>query len=60
MTPKELEFITQLIERLAIEVYALGHADGKAQKPLKTSGFVMSKTSLLTLKTNLKKHAEKR
>lgn len=60
MTPKELEFITQLMERLAIEVYALGYADGKNGKPLKTSGFVMSKTSLLTFKTNLKKHAEKR
>lgn len=60
MTPKELEFITQLIERLSIDIYALGYTDGKNGKPLKTSGFQMSRASQLTLKTNMKKHAEKR
>lgn len=50
--------MVQMIEKVSAQVYALGHADGKAGKPLKTSGFAMSKTSLLTLKTNLKKHAE--
>ena len=58
MTPKEFDFLVQMLEKVSAQAYALGHADGIAQKPLKTSGFAMNKTSLLTLKTNLKKHSE--
>lgn len=60
MTPKEFDFLFILIEKVSQEVYRLGYEDAKAGKPLKTEGFSPSKASRLVIKTNLKKHTEKR
>lgn len=60
MTPKELDYFYVLIEKISAEVYRLGYEDAKAGKPLKTEGFSLNKASRLVIKTNLKKHVEKR
>jgi|LSQX01.1.fsa_nt_gb hypothetical protein len=60
MTPRELEFLYDLIERVSEEVYRLGYEDAKAGKPLKTEGFRPSKASRLVIKTNLIKLTQKR
>lgn len=60
MSPKELEFLFDLLERVSEDVYKLGYEDAKAQKPLKNKGFKLSKSSRLTVKTNLQKLTQKR
>lgn len=60
MTPKELDYFFILIEKISEEIYRLGYEDGKAGKPLKNEGFSPNKASRLVIKTNLKKHVEKR
>lgn len=60
MTPKELDYFFILIEKISEQVYRIGYEDGKAGKPLKTEGFAPNKASRLTIKSNLKKHVEKR
>lgn len=60
MTPKELEFLYQLLEETSRHIYARGYADGKAGKPEQNEGFTLSRASKLVIKTNLKKFTEKR
>lgn len=60
MTPKELEFLYDLIERVSEDVYKLGYADGKAGNPLKTEGFKPTRASRMVIKTNLIKLTQKR
>lgn len=60
MTPKEEQFLFDLLERVSEEVYKLGHEDGAAGKPLKKEGFKVSKAHRLLIKTNLKKLTERR
>ena len=60
MTPKEFEFVLFLVETASEHAYALGHADGMANKPLQKQGFRPSKESQLHIKNSLnnllKKH----
>lgn len=60
MTPKELQFMFDLLEHAAEGAYKLGHADGAEGKPLKTEGFTPNKATRLTIKTNLTKLTQKR
>lgn len=60
MTPKEYEFLFDLLERVSEEVYRVGYEDGKAGNPLKTEGFKPSKAHRLLIKTNLNKLTKKR
>jgi len=60
LTPKEYEFLFDLLERVSEEVYRVGYEDGKAGKPLKTEGFKVSKANRLVIKTNLTKLTKKR
>jgi len=60
MTPREFDFFMGIVEHVAKEAYGLGHADGMAGKPLKDKGFSPSKATRLRLKTEMKKHAERR
>jgi hypothetical protein len=60
MSPRELEFFFHLIEEISRASYALGYEDHKGGKPMKEKGFSPSRASRLTIKTELKKYAEKR
>lgn len=60
MTPKEFDFMFQVIEELARRAYHLGYEDGKAGNPLKEEGFSLSKGNRLSIKTNLQKYTRKR
>lgn len=60
MTPKEFEFMFQLIEKISEEMYKRGHADGTAKKPVSDQSFTVGKNNRLVIKTNLKKFTEKR
>lgn len=60
MTPKELDFFHKLIEDTAKAAYTMGHADGKAAKPLNTDKFRMSPGSKLILKKELNSAVKKR
>jgi hypothetical protein len=57
---REFEFFFHLIEEISRSSYALGYEEAKAGKPLKTQGFSPNRASRLTIKTELKKYAEKR
>ncbi len=60
MTPKELDFLFQLLEKVSEEMYKRGHADGAAKKPVSNQSFAIGKNNRLVIKTNLKKFTEKR
>ena len=60
MTPKELDFMYQLVEETARRLYERGHADGVAQKTPEKEGFTLSKANRLLIKTNLEKLTKKR
>lgn len=60
MTPKEEQFLFDLLERVSEEIYKLGYEDAKAGKPLKTEGFAVGRANRLTIKNNLKKLTQRR
>jgi hypothetical protein len=60
MTPKEFDFMVQLIEAVAREAYLRGHGEGDAGHPPSVERFKMGKGSRLTLKTTLEKHTKSR
>lgn len=60
MTPKELDFLFQLIEKVSEEMFKRGHAAGAAGKPLGDQSFTVGKANRLVIKTNLKKYTDKR
>lgn len=60
LTPKELDFLFQLLEKVSEEMYKRGHADGAAKKPVSNQSFAVGKNNRLVIKTNLKKFTEKR
>lgn len=60
MTPKEFDFLFQLVEETARHLYERGYADAKAGKPVEKEGFTLSKANRLLIKTNLKKLTERR
>lgn len=60
MTPKEFDFMCEMIVHSAKAAYGVGHADGEARKPLNEQQFRLSKENRLRLKTELEKHLRKR
>lgn len=60
MTPKEFEFLFDLVERVSEDMYKLGHAAGVAGKPIPSKGFKPSKPNRLLIKTNMQKLTERR
>lgn len=60
MTPKEFDFLCQMVEATAIEAYRRGHTDGGTSKPLNLDVFKLSKGARLTLKTKLEQHVKTR
>ncbi len=60
MTPKELDFMFQLLERTSEEMYKRGHADGAAKKALSDQSFKIGRNNRLIIKTNLEKLTKKR
>lgn len=60
MTPKEFDFLCEMLVRSAQAAYGIGHADGTARKPLNEQQFRLSKENRLRLKTELEKHIKNR
>lgn len=60
MSPKEFAFFCNLIEETAKAAYTLGHADGKADKPLNTDAFRMNTGNKLVLKREINSLTKKR
>lgn len=60
MTPKEFDFFVDLIEKTAKAAYEHGHADGRADKPLNTEQFYISRGHRLVLKKELNSFVKRR
>lgn len=60
MTPKEFDFMCEMIVRSAKAAYAVGHTEGMAGKALSEKSFSLSKENRLRLKTELEKHIKNR
>lgn len=60
MTPKEFEFLFQLLEKVGEEMYRRGYADASSGKTLSDQSFRVGRANRLVIKTNLKKFTDKR